>query len=402
MAESASTTVCPYCGERSSGDRCDACGGHFDELSRQATQNQMGAWFVRDAEQPFLPGCSYETLVKLVRRGKINHETIVRGPTTRQFWMLAGEAPGVAHLLGVCHRCDQAVAPTDVCCEYCGAPFSGMSRRNELGLAPAMNTEAIAATKAQSTRLARDSAGSVGRDRLAALVAERRLREQGSSGARARASVTNGGGAAPPAGVNAKNPTRVTDEAGFVERIRRLRRVVGALAILNVFILVGVIAVAVTSPSWLPSRDAESLSTPETASGVDDGSISVLPPITEDAEDRIGSDDESNDTPPPDGAGTVENSTTPEQASSEPKAPDLDKAQTKDPTWKDVFDEAIALARSDHADDVERALQLLLGLRDSLAEVDRPDDLEPMIDLTRRRLTRLRLDEVFGDDGDGG
>ncbi len=129
--------VCPYCGGRTSAmARCDQCRGPLDPLSRQATQNTMGPWFIRDEGHPFRPGCSYSTLAQLVQRGKVTMETVLRGPTTRQFWTPLRRVPGVAHLLGVCHSC-QAATPVDAMgCGRCGASFVVEEDRQNLGLGP--------------------------------------------------------------------------------------------------------------------------------------------------------------------------------------------------------------------------------------------------------------------------
>jgi hypothetical protein len=130
--------VCPYCGVVSGGaSRCTACGGRFDPLSRQATQNAMGPWYVRDERNPTLPGCSYETLVARVQQGKVNASSVVRGPTTRQFWMLAKRVPGVSHLLGLCHACQASVEPEQYSCMSCGAVFEVDRDRQHLGVGPA-------------------------------------------------------------------------------------------------------------------------------------------------------------------------------------------------------------------------------------------------------------------------
>jgi len=127
--------ICPYCGEtQTAGERCCACGGVFEPLSRQATHNAMGPWFVRDVQRPFQPGCSYETLVKLVERGQITRHSLLRGPTTKQFWTIAKRVPGVAHLLGFCHQCDASVDAGDHGCHACGVPFGAYLDRNYLGL----------------------------------------------------------------------------------------------------------------------------------------------------------------------------------------------------------------------------------------------------------------------------
>lgn len=114
--------------------RCEGCGGKFDALSRQATQNAMGPWWIRDAERPFRPGCAYETIRAMVGKGLITGQTVLRGPTTRQFWRHARRVPGVAHLLGVCHACQREVSPEAFMCPACGASFAAETDRQHLGL----------------------------------------------------------------------------------------------------------------------------------------------------------------------------------------------------------------------------------------------------------------------------
>ena len=130
--------VCPYCGKISANTaRCDACSGRFDPLSRQATQNGMGPWQVRNELNPTLPGFSYDTLLTRIEQGKVTVNSVVRGPTTRQFWMLAKRVPGVAHLLGFCHACQVTVNPEQYSCTSCGAVFHVDRDRQHLGLGPA-------------------------------------------------------------------------------------------------------------------------------------------------------------------------------------------------------------------------------------------------------------------------
>jgi len=127
--------ICPYCGEAQTlSDRCRACRGLFEPLSRQATHNSMGPWYIRDPKRPHRPGCSYETLVRLIERNQIDRFSIIRGPTTRQFWAVAKRVPGVAHLLGYCHNCDAHVEPTHHGCPKCGVSFGAYINRNHLGL----------------------------------------------------------------------------------------------------------------------------------------------------------------------------------------------------------------------------------------------------------------------------
>ncbi|MCK6475794.1 MAG: hypothetical protein L6Q35_03070 [Phycisphaerales bacterium] len=129
--------LCPYCGRPTLlGAKCEQCRGLLDPLSRQATQNSMGPWFLHDPQNPFRPGCSYDVIRDMVRRGRITAQTVLRGPTTRQYWMIAARTPSIANLLGKCHNCQEAVTGTEVACHACGADFSPELDRQFLGLGP--------------------------------------------------------------------------------------------------------------------------------------------------------------------------------------------------------------------------------------------------------------------------
>lgn len=129
--------LCAYCGEEQASaafERCHACGGLSEPLSKQATQNEMGPWQVRNAARPFQPGCSFETLQRLVERGRVTRDSVVRGPTTHQFWTRADRTPGVAVLLGVCHACARSVNPSDTTCANCSIELTPAHDRDRLGL----------------------------------------------------------------------------------------------------------------------------------------------------------------------------------------------------------------------------------------------------------------------------
>ncbi len=96
----------------------------------------MGPWSFIDPMVPTRAGCSYETLRRLVERGIVRRDTVVRGPSTRQFWMLATRVPGVAHLLGVCHNCQAGTTTDDYACGTCGAVFEVDKDRQHLGVGP--------------------------------------------------------------------------------------------------------------------------------------------------------------------------------------------------------------------------------------------------------------------------
>lgn len=127
--------LCPYCGHaQHGGERCEDCGGLFEPLSRRATQLAMGPWQVRDKHNPFRPGCCYDVVKKMAASGKLKPTSVMRGPTTRQFWSIARNVPGVAHLIGYCHACGHHVSPSDAKCGGCGAAFEAPRERDVLGL----------------------------------------------------------------------------------------------------------------------------------------------------------------------------------------------------------------------------------------------------------------------------
>ncbi|MEM1097472.1 MAG: hypothetical protein AAGH92_01665 [Planctomycetota bacterium] len=167
--------LCPYCGHtqrkrsaasgtaetvKSRTERCDVCGGLFEPLSRKATQIAMGPWFLRDKRNPFRPGCSFEVLEKLINAGQIGPTTVLRGPTTRQFWSIARNVPGVAHRLGYCHACGGSFDPEDLKldqtdqCPFCETVFKTPRHRNELGLAYPNRKAADSAQRSLDRQLA--------------------------------------------------------------------------------------------------------------------------------------------------------------------------------------------------------------------------------------------------------
>lgn len=139
MSDTAATSeklvLCPYCGHAQyGGDRCQDCNGLFEPLSRRATQLAMGPWQIRDKNNPFRPGCCFDVVKKMAASGKIKAHTVMRGPTTRQFWSVARNVPGVAHLIGYCHACGHHVSPTDAKCGDCNTAFVEPRDRNAMGL----------------------------------------------------------------------------------------------------------------------------------------------------------------------------------------------------------------------------------------------------------------------------
>jgi len=145
--------ICPFCGGLTADSgRCQRCSARFDPLSRQASQNEMGPWFVRDESMPYRPGCNYSTIKRLVESGGIEENSVLRGPSTRQLWMLAKHTPGVAQMLGVCHNCGNEVEGDAFACGSCQEPFSADRDRQHLGLGPARPLPGMASVEILALR----------------------------------------------------------------------------------------------------------------------------------------------------------------------------------------------------------------------------------------------------------
>ncbi len=135
MAGASRRRLCPYCGHvQQPAERCEECGGRFAPRSLEATRRAMGPWSIRDRRLAFRPGCSYPILNRLIERGRISERTVLRGPTTGQFWSLAKRVPGVAHRLGVCHACEGRVRGDEGLCPHCGEVFPEPTDRDRLGV----------------------------------------------------------------------------------------------------------------------------------------------------------------------------------------------------------------------------------------------------------------------------
>jgi sarcosine oxidase delta subunit len=239
--------LCPFCGERSVAEgttQCGACGARTDLLSRQATQNEMGPWFVRDETAPFRPGCRLETIERWARSGRLTRDTVIRGPSTHQNWMPAVRVPGVARLFGVCHACEGAVRLEEMICGACGAALHAERDRQHLGLAPVRPLP--------------------GRGPAAATAASLLARDTGV-GAGPRRSDTDASGieAVPARGVfDAQGPGRAAagSREGVLEarlaRSRRAGRIAGGLAVVAIAGLVGVLLAVrfgwITSAAGVP------------------------------------------------------------------------------------------------------------------------------------------------------
>ena len=127
--------ACPLCGETQYEQSvCKQCGGKLDPDGLLLAESSFGPWYLRDEENPFAPGMTYDLLVHKVREENVHRFSLVRGPTTRQLWIVAKRVPGIAHLLGRCHKCDEHVDPTSLSCPSCEVTFGGYRDRDSLGL----------------------------------------------------------------------------------------------------------------------------------------------------------------------------------------------------------------------------------------------------------------------------
>jgi len=127
--------VCPICGEtQQETSTCRACNTELDARGLLFAEASFGPWWIRDEQFPFQPGMTYDHIADLARKGEIQRHTLLRGPTTRQLWTVARHVPGIAHLLGRCHKCDSHVLPSSRACDACQTPFLIYRDRNNLGL----------------------------------------------------------------------------------------------------------------------------------------------------------------------------------------------------------------------------------------------------------------------------
>jgi hypothetical protein len=91
----------------------------FSPAVRRAAREVMGDWFYLDSRNPSARGVTFESLIKMIEKGRIRTDSIVRGPTTQQDWLYAAEAPRLAKYLGLCPHCFAEAKPEDTYCTRC-------------------------------------------------------------------------------------------------------------------------------------------------------------------------------------------------------------------------------------------------------------------------------------------
>jgi hypothetical protein len=115
--------VCPFCGTLAinADDLCTRCGMQNTPVTRKATIDRMGPWFVLQSRNPAAPGMKFNTLKALAAKGRIRSRSVVRGPTTDQLWTFASQVRGLSRELGICWTCSAEIPKTSVSCPHCAA-----------------------------------------------------------------------------------------------------------------------------------------------------------------------------------------------------------------------------------------------------------------------------------------
>ena len=64
---------------------------------------------------------SLNSIRMMIRAGQVTRQTVLRGPTTRQFWRRAENVRAVSREFGICHSCGAQVAVDAYSCPMCHA-----------------------------------------------------------------------------------------------------------------------------------------------------------------------------------------------------------------------------------------------------------------------------------------
>jgi len=133
-----SEAPCVYCGQMidRQADRCPHCRTSYSFAVRKASREVVGDWFYLDSRNPSGRGVSFETLIKMIEKGRIRPDSVVRGPTTHHDWMYAAEAPRLAKYLGMCPHCFAQAKPEDTFCTNCQLNMNERPAEARPGAAP--------------------------------------------------------------------------------------------------------------------------------------------------------------------------------------------------------------------------------------------------------------------------
>jgi len=112
---------CVYCGRLIARDsqRCLECKTSYSPAVRQASREIEGQWFYLEPRNPSNRGVDFTTMLRLIEKGRLKRDSIVRGPTTHQDWMFAAESPLLSKHLGLCPHCFASAFEDDQYCPTC-------------------------------------------------------------------------------------------------------------------------------------------------------------------------------------------------------------------------------------------------------------------------------------------
>jgi hypothetical protein len=113
--------VCPFCGTQRDSDvgPCMHCSLEDTPTTRSATRSKLGPWYVLQSRNPSAPGMNFATLMVLVQKGRVTARSVVRGPTTGQFWRHAAKIKGLSREFGLCWNCGGDVTKNARACASC-------------------------------------------------------------------------------------------------------------------------------------------------------------------------------------------------------------------------------------------------------------------------------------------
>ncbi len=113
--------VCPYCGTQRETDlgACTQCSLEDTPTTRTATRGKLGPWYVLQSRNPSAPGMNFATLMTLVQKGRVTARSVLRGPTTGQFWRHAAKVKGVSREFLLCWNCGSDIAKNARACPSC-------------------------------------------------------------------------------------------------------------------------------------------------------------------------------------------------------------------------------------------------------------------------------------------
>jgi hypothetical protein len=87
--------------------------------TRSATRSKLGPWYVLQSRNPSAPGMNFATLMVLVQKGRVTARSVLRGPTTGQFWRHAAKVKGVSREFGLCWNCGGDIGRNARACPGC-------------------------------------------------------------------------------------------------------------------------------------------------------------------------------------------------------------------------------------------------------------------------------------------